>query len=169
VDASVVESIWRTSATAGVLQREVGLAPRALGFTYDTGPYLQLRACDPDEFQLAYAATLSDATKYADADRLVGEPLDRRPGWLDATWVRVAICHRTERWSDVVRLLTTVVNDPSLDEVTGHAARVTLGIAFGPVGHVRARTVPPRGAGRADRGGGRGRCARQGAFAAGPG
>jgi type VII secretion ATPase EccA len=46
----------------------------------------------------------------------------------------VAICHRTERWSDVVRLLTPVVNDPSLDEVTGHAARVTLGIALARLG-----------------------------------
>jgi type VII secretion ATPase EccA len=133
-DAHVVESIWRTSATAGVLQREIGLAPRALGFTYDTGLYLRLRACDLDDFQLAYAAALSDAGKYADADRLVGEVLERRPDWLNATWQRVAICHRTKRWSDVVRLLTTVVTDPSLDDVCAHAARVTLGIALARLG-----------------------------------
>ena len=134
VDARVVESIWRTSATAGVLQRHSGLAPQALGFTYDTGLYLRLRAVDPDDFQLAYAATLSDAAKYADADRLVGEVLDRRPDWRDAIWQRVAICYRTERWSDVVRLLTTAVNDPSLDDVFSHAARVTLGIALARLG-----------------------------------
>jgi type VII secretion ATPase EccA len=134
ISASVVESVWRTSATAGVLQRASGLAPGALGFIYDTGLYLQLRATDADDFQLAYAATLSGAAKYADADRLVGEVLDRRPGWLNATWQRVTICYRTERWSDVVRLLTTVVNDPSLDDVVSHAARVTLGVALARLG-----------------------------------
>jgi type VII secretion ATPase EccA len=133
-DAHVVESIWRTSATAGALQRQIGVAPHALGFTYDTGLYLQLRATDRDDFQLAYAAALSDSAKYADADRLVGEVLERRPGWLNAAWLRVAICYRTERWSDVVRLLTAVVNDPSLDEVFGHATRVTLGIALARLG-----------------------------------
>ncbi|MBP1818697.1 type VII secretion ATPase EccA [Mycobacterium sp. OAE908] len=133
-DAHVVESVWRTSATAGLLQRQAGLAPRALVFTYDTGLYLQLRASDPDDFQLAYAATLSNAGNYADADRLVTEVLERRPGWLDATWQRVAIFYRAERWSDVVRLLTTVVNDPSLDDVFSHAARVTLGIALARLG-----------------------------------
>jgi type VII secretion ATPase EccA len=132
--ASVIESVWRTSATAGMLQREAGLAPHALGFTYETGLYLQLRASDPDDFQLAYAAALSDAAEYAEADRLVGEVLERRPGWLNATWQRVAICHRTERWSDVVRLLTTVVNDPSLDDVYGHAARIALGVALARLG-----------------------------------
>jgi type VII secretion ATPase EccA len=134
VDARVMESVWRTSATAGLLQRQIGLTPNALGFTYDTGLYLQLRATDPDDFQLAYAATLSDAAKYADADRLVGQLLERRPGWLNATWIRVAICYRTERWSDVVRLLTAVVNDPSLDEISSHAARVTLGNALARLG-----------------------------------
>jgi type VII secretion ATPase EccA len=134
VDAHVVESIWRTSATAGVLQRHSGLAPQALGFTYDTSLYLRLRAVDSDGFQLAYAAILSDAAKYADADRLVGEVLDRRPGWREAIWQRVAICYRTERWSDVVRLLTTVVNDPSLDDVFSHAARVALGISLARLG-----------------------------------
>lgn len=133
-DTHVVESIWRTSATAGALQRQVGLAPHALGFTYDTGLYLQLRATEPDDFQLAYAAILSDAGQYADADRLVGELLERRPGWLNASWLKVAICYRTERWSDVVRLLTTVVNDASLDDVFGHAARITLGIALARLG-----------------------------------
>jgi type VII secretion ATPase EccA len=134
VDNHVVEAIWRTLPSAGVLQQQIGLAPRALGFTYDTGLYLQFRATDPDDFQLAYAATLSDAARYADADRLVGELLDRRSDWLQATWMRVAICHRAERWSDVVRLLTAVVTDPSLDEVFSHAVRVTLGNALARLG-----------------------------------
>jgi type VII secretion ATPase EccA len=134
INARVVESIWRTVGTAGLLQREIGLAPDALGFTYDTGLYLQLRATDRDDFQLAYAATLSEADRFADADRLIGDVLDRRPDWHSATWLRVALCYRTERWSDVVRLLTGVVNDGSLDEVFRHAARVTLGIALARLG-----------------------------------
>jgi ESX secretion system protein EccA len=134
VSAHVVQSIWRTSATAGVLQRQIDLAPGSLGFTYDTGLYLQFRATDRDDFQLAYAATLSDASNFAAADRLVGELIDRRLGWLEARWLRVAICYSTERWSDVVRLLTPVVTDESLDEVFAHASRVTLGIALARLG-----------------------------------
>lgn len=134
VSPTVIESVWRTSGTAGALQRQIEIAPRALGFTYDTGLYLQFRATDPDDFQLAYAAALSETGAYADADQLVGELLERRPGWAQATWLRVAICYRTERWSDVVRLLTPVVNDSALDELYTHAARVTLGIALARLG-----------------------------------
>jgi ESX secretion system protein EccA len=134
VSPTVIESVWRTSGTAGVLQRQIELAPGALGFTYDTGLYLQFRAADPDDFQLAYAAALSETGAYADADQLVGELIERRPGWLQAKWLRIAICHRTERWSDVVRLLTPVVNDSSLDDLYAHAARVTLGIALARLG-----------------------------------
>ncbi len=135
-DASptVIESVWRTSATAGVLQRQIELAPGALGFTYDTGLYLQFRAADRDDFQLAYAAALSETGVYADADQLVSELIERRPAWLQAKWLRIAICHRTERWSDVVRLLTPVVNDSALDDLYAHAARVTLGIALARLG-----------------------------------
>jgi hypothetical protein len=133
VSAQVVESVWRTSGTAGVLQRQI-VAPEALGFSYDTGLFLQFRATDRDDFQLAYAARLSESSDYAGADRLVGELIDRRPGWLQARWLRVAICYRTQRWSDVVRLLTPVVNDSSLDEMYAHAARVTLGIALARLG-----------------------------------
>lgn len=135
-DASprVIESVWRTSATAGLLARQIALAPRMLGFDYDTGLYLQFRAADPDDFQLAYAATLSEQGKYSEADQLVGEVLERRPTWLAARWLRVALNYRTERWSDVVRLLTPIVNDSTLDELYAHAARVTLGVALGRLG-----------------------------------
>jgi type VII secretion ATPase EccA len=134
VSPTVIESVWRTSATAGALQRQIELAPGALAFLYDTGLYLQFRAADPDDFQLAYAAALSETGAYADADQLVGELIERRPGWLQAKWLRIAFCHRTERWSDVVRLLTPVVNDSSLDGLYAHAARVTLGIALARLG-----------------------------------
>jgi type VII secretion ATPase EccA len=130
----VIESVYRTSATAGVLQQQVELAAGAVGFSYDTGLYLQFRATDPDDFQLAYAATLCDTADYESADRLVGELTERRPGWLDARWLRVAINYRTERWSDVVRLLTPVVNDEALDPMFAHAARVTLGISLARLG-----------------------------------
>lgn len=134
VSARVVEAIWTTRATAGALQRHVEMAPGALGFHYDTGLYLQFRAADHDDFQLAYAAALCDAGAYADADTLVDELIGRRPGWLQARWLRVAVNHRTQRWSDVVRLLTPVVNDASLDATYAHAARVTLGIALARLG-----------------------------------
>jgi hypothetical protein len=62
-----------------------------------TGLYLQFRAVAPDDFQLAYAAALSEAGEYAQADHLVGAVIDRRPGWRQARWLRVAINYRAER------------------------------------------------------------------------
>ncbi|OBB02004.1 type VII secretion AAA-ATPase EccA [Mycobacteriaceae bacterium 1482268.1] len=134
VSPTVIESVWRTSATAGLLARQIALSARALGFSYDTGLYLRFRAADPDDYQLAYAATLCDQRDYQEADRLIAEVLERRPGWLQALWLRVALNYRTQRWSDVVRVLTPVVNEPTLDEFYSHAARVTLGIALGRLG-----------------------------------
>lgn len=134
VSGAVVDAVWRTRASAGLLQREIDLAAGDLGFTYDSGLYLQFRASEVDDFQLAYAARRAGQGELAEADALVGELLARRPGWLNATWLRVSINHRAQRWNDVVRLLTPVVTNPSLDEVTAHAARVTLGIALARLG-----------------------------------
>src|ERR1700758_865121 len=126
----VIQALWRTAATAGVLQRQVDLAPAALGFEYDTGLYLRFRATGPDDFQLAYAAALAAVGEYADAYELVTAVTGRRPSWREARWVAVVINYRAERWSDVVKLLTPIVNDPGLDEVFSHAAKITLGIAL---------------------------------------
>ena len=134
VSTRVIESVWRTSGTAGLLQRQIELAPGTLGFTYDTGLYLRFRATDPDDFQLAYAATLSYTGDYAAADRHIAAVIERRPGWLQARWLHVALYYLADRWSDVVWLLTPMVNDPSLDEVFAHAARITLGIALAKLG-----------------------------------
>lgn len=134
VSGAVIDAVWRTRSSAGLLQREIDLAAGDLGFTYDTGLYLQFRASEVDDFQLAYAARRVAEGEPAEADALVGELLARRPGWLNATWLRVAISHRAQRWNDVVRLLTPVVTDPSLDEITSHAARITLGIALARLG-----------------------------------
>jgi type VII secretion ATPase EccA len=105
-----------------------------LGFRYDTGLYLQFRATGPDDFALAYAAALAEAGKFADADQLVSAITERRPGWREARWVSVVINYRAERWSDVVQLLTPIVNDSELDEAFSHAAKVTLGIALARLG-----------------------------------
>lgn len=134
VSGAVIDAVWRTRSSAGLLQREIDLAAGDLGFTYDTGLYLQFRASEVDDFQVAYAARRAAEGEPAEADALVGELLARRPGWLNATWLRVAISHRAQRWNDVVRLLTPVVTDPSLDEITSHAARITLGIALARLG-----------------------------------
>ncbi|OBB38983.1 type VII secretion AAA-ATPase EccA [Mycolicibacterium fortuitum] len=134
VSGAVIDAVWRTRSSAGLLQREIDLAAGDLGFAYDTGLYLQFRASEVDDFQLAYAARRAAEGEPGEADALVGELLARRPGWLNATWLRVAISHRAQRWNDVVRLLTPVVTDPSLDEITSHAARITLGIALARLG-----------------------------------
>ncbi|WP_269845539.1 type VII secretion AAA-ATPase EccA [Mycobacterium lehmannii] len=130
----VLEAIWQTVATAGVLQRHVQLAEGDLAFTYDTGLYLKFSASTPDDFQLAYAVTLCDAGDYVGADELVEPLITRRPSWLDARWVRIAMYYRAERWSDVVRLITPIVNDTRLDETYAHAARVALGTSLARLG-----------------------------------
>ena len=133
----VLEAVWRTATTAGVLQRQVELAPGTLGFRYDTGLYLQFRASDSDGFQLAYAAALAStgtAGRLADAYRLVSDLTARRPSWREARWVAVVTNYRAERWSDVVKLLTPIVNDADLDEAFSHAAKITLGIALARLG-----------------------------------
>ena len=133
----VLEAVSRTSPTAGTLQRQVELAPEALGFRYDTGLYLQFRATDTDDFQLAYAAALAstgDAGKYGDAYELVAGVTERRPTWREARWLAVVVNYRAERWSDVVKLLTPIVNDPDLDESFSHAAKITLGTALARLG-----------------------------------
>jgi type VII secretion ATPase EccA len=134
VSIRVLESVWHTASTAGVLQREVELAPGALGFRYDTGLYLQFRATGPDDFALAYAAALAEAGKFADADQMVSAITERRPGWREARWVSVVINYRAERWSDVVKRLTPIVNDSDLDEAFSHAAKITLGTALARLG-----------------------------------
>jgi len=134
ISPGVIQAVWRTAATAGVLQRQVELASGALGFRYDTGLYLQFRATDPDDFHLAYAAALATGGEFAEAHEIVSDVADRRPSWREARWVAVVVNYRAERWSDVVKLLTPIVNDPDLDEAFSHAAKITLGTALARLG-----------------------------------
>src|SRR6516162_1409612 len=134
VSMRVLEAVSRTAATAGRLQRQVELAPGALGFRYDTGLYLQFRATAADDFHLAYAAALATDGRFADADQIVSGLTERRPSWREARWVAVVINYRAERWSDVVKLLTPIVNDSDLDEAFSHAAKIALGTALARLG-----------------------------------
>ncbi|BBZ46208.1 type VII secretion AAA-ATPase EccA [Mycobacterium parmense] len=137
VSMRVLEAVFRTAPTAGVLQRQVELAPGVLGFRYDTGLYLQFRATTPDDFRLAYAAVLASTGgpgEFAEADRIVSGLTERRPSWREARWVAVVINYRAERWSDVVKLLTPMVNDSDLDDAFAHAVKITLGIALARLG-----------------------------------
>jgi type VII secretion ATPase EccA len=133
----VLEQVSRTVATAGVLQRQVELERGSLGFRYDTGLYLQFRAASPDEFHLAYAAALASAggaREYATAYEIVRRIAERRPKSREARWIAVVINYRAERWSDVVKLLTPIVNDPDLDAAFAHAAKIALGTALARLG-----------------------------------
>ncbi|BCZ21254.1 type VII secretion system ESX-3 AAA family ATPase EccA3 [Mycobacterium senriense] len=135
-DASlrVLEAVSRNVATVGTLQRQVDLTPGSLGFRYDTGLYLQFRAATPDDFHLAYAAALATAGRFAEADEIVTGLTAGRPNWREARWVSVVINYRAERWSDVVKLLTPIVNDADLDEAFSHAAKIALGTALARLG-----------------------------------
>ena len=130
----VLEAVSATAHTAGALQRRVELDSGALGFSYDTGLYLQFRATAPDDFQLAHAAALAGQGHYAPADAIVAPVLARRPDWPQARWVATVVQYRAQRWADVVRLLTPIVNDTGLDDCYAHAARITLGTALARLG-----------------------------------
>lgn len=130
----VLKSMVDSLPTAGALARRIGLAPNVLGFTYDSGLYLQFLAVDPDGFRLAYAAGLAGSGQFAAAGALVAAVMEGSPESRHARWVATAIHHRAERWADVVKLLTPVVNDTSADEMFAHAAKVTLGIALARLG-----------------------------------
>ncbi|TAM64073.1 MAG: type VII secretion system ESX-3 AAA family ATPase EccA3 [Mycobacterium sp.] len=134
VSLRVLEAVSRTAATAGVLRRQVDLAPDSLGFRYDTGLYLQFRATTPDDFHLAYAAALATAGRFADADDIVAGLTADRPNWREARWVSIVINYRAERWSDVVKLLTPIVNDTDLDDAFSHAAKIALGTSLARLG-----------------------------------
>jgi type VII secretion ATPase EccA len=134
VSLRALEAVSRTAATSGRLQRQVELAPGALGFRYDSGLYLQFRASTTDEFHLAFAAALATAGRFAEADEIVADLTKRRPNWRDARWVAIVINYRAERWSDVVKLLTPIVNDPELEESFAHAAKIALGTSLARLG-----------------------------------
>ena len=135
VSLDVLEAVARTASTAGTLARRVELAPGALGFRYDTGLYLKFRAATPDDFQLAYAAGLAaTGGRFTDAGRIAADLTGSRPNWHEARWVAVVINYRAQRWSDVVELLTPIVNDADLDDTFSHAARITLGTALARLG-----------------------------------
>jgi type VII secretion ATPase EccA len=48
--------------------------------------------------------------------------------------VSVVINYRAQRWSDVVKLLTPIVNDPDLDAAFSHATKIALGTALARLG-----------------------------------
>jgi hypothetical protein len=130
----VLEAISHNTATAGVLQRQVQLTEGALGFRYDSGLYLKFRATVPDDFHLAYASALAGDGRFAAAFQLVSDVSRRRPSSHEARWVTSTIHYRAERWSDVVKLLSPMVNDPTLDEHFAHAVKVALGISLARLG-----------------------------------
>lgn len=134
LSARVLEAVSRTAANAGTLQRRLELGRGELGFHYDTGLYLKFRATEPDDFHLAHAAQLAIAGDCAQAHALVAEILQRRPDWTEARWLAIVVHHHAARWSDMVKLLTGLVNDAELDELFGHAAKIALGTALARLG-----------------------------------
>ena len=138
----------------------------ALGFLYDTGLYLKFRATEPDDFHLAYAAALAGDGRFAAAHQLVSDVSRRRPSSREARWVTSTIHYRAERWSDVVKLLSPMVNDADLDEHFAHAVKIALGISLARLGMFAAALSYLEEPGRPGRRRGGRRCVGQGAVAA---
>ncbi len=168
VSLRVLEAVSQTAPTAGVLQRQVELAPGALGFRYDTGLYLQFRATAarrlPPRLRGRAGHRRAVCRRRRDCHRphrappgLACGPLGRRRHQLPRRTLvgrrQVADPDRQRRRSRR-GFLARGQDDP------GHRA--------GPAGHVRPRAVLPRGARRPRRGGGGRRRAGQSAGAARP-
>ncbi|MCV7175117.1 type VII secretion AAA-ATPase EccA [Mycolicibacterium sphagni] len=130
----VLAQVARTLDTTGMLQRRIELPAGALGFDYDTGLYLRFRATTTDDFRLAHAGALAIDGKFHAADEIVAEIRARRPEWREARWVDAALRSRAQRWSDVIKLLTPIVNDTDLDPLYAHAAKISLGVALARLG-----------------------------------
>ncbi|MGB0969604.1 MAG: type VII secretion AAA-ATPase EccA [Mycobacterium sp.] len=132
----VLSAICSTTPTAGALREKVGLSPDALGFGYDSGLYLQFRACEPDGFALALAANAILRGKLAHGHDLIVEVASRSTFSIEALWMHAAVHYRAERWSDVVALLTPLVGEakPALDALVAHAVRIVLGISLARLG-----------------------------------
>jgi len=130
----VLEAISHNTATAGVLRRQVELPEGALGFHYDTGLYLKFRATEPDDFHLAYAVALAGDGRFAAAHQLASDVSRRRPSSREARWVMSTIHYRAERWADVVKLLSPIVNDADLEPTFAHAVKIALGISLARLG-----------------------------------
>lgn len=136
INEHVLSAICSTAHTAGALREEVGLSPDALGFGYDSGLYLQFRACEPDGFALALAANAVRRGKLAHAHGLIVDVASRSTFSIEARWMHAAVHYRAQRWSDVVALLTPLVGEakPALDTLVAHAVRITLGISLARLG-----------------------------------
>ncbi|BBY65577.1 type VII secretion AAA-ATPase EccA [Mycolicibacterium helvum] len=132
--SAVLEAVATTSHTAGVLARRIELTPSALGFWYESGLYLTFRATGPDDFRLANGASLAIAGRSCEADAIVAEVVARIPGSREARWVAAAIHYRAARWADVVKLLTPLYTDATLDDSFAHAIRIALGTALARLG-----------------------------------
>ncbi|WP_167098037.1 type VII secretion AAA-ATPase EccA [Mycobacterium sp. DL592] len=130
----VLHAISATAHTAGALQRRIELDAGALTFSYDSGLYLTFQASRPDDFHLAYAGDLLSRGAFAEAAEVVADVTERRPDSREARWAAVAVNYRAQRWSDVVRLLTPIVNDTEADDLFRHAVRVALGTALARLG-----------------------------------
>ncbi len=135
-DEHVLSAICSTAPTAGALREAVGLSPDALGFSYDSGLYLQFRACEPEGFALALAANAVRRGKLAHAHDLIVDVASLNNFSIEALWMRASVHYRAERWSDVVALLTPLVGEakPALDPLVAHAVRIALGISLARLG-----------------------------------
>ncbi|MGL6236535.1 MAG: type VII secretion AAA-ATPase EccA [Segniliparus sp.] len=131
---AVLESAAASSASSGELGREAGLAAEALGFRYESGLYLRLRAAEPVGLRLAHAAAIADAGDLGRAHEIAEAATKAHPERFDARWLSAAICYRAGRWNDVVARLTPVVAEGGLDEAAAHAARISLGVALARLG-----------------------------------
>lgn len=131
---AVLDSAVAASATSGELSREIGLPPEALGFHYESGLYLRLRAAEPAGLRLARAAAIAAEGDLGRAHEIAESVARAHPERFDARWLRAAVCYRAGRWDDVVALLTPVVADGGLDPASAHAARISLGVALARLG-----------------------------------
>ncbi|BBY08705.1 type VII secretion AAA-ATPase EccA [Mycobacterium noviomagense] len=99
----VLDNAWATVNTFGWEIRRLGLSDLEFRPQVSDGLFLRLAVTSVDSLAAAYAATLIDAKRYAEAARLLDETQPRQP--VDAElvrYVRGLLHFRTGRWPDVL-------------------------------------------------------------------
>ncbi|WP_328857030.1 type VII secretion AAA-ATPase EccA [Williamsia herbipolensis] len=126
-----IMNLYRSRGAVNAELRRLGLPPRTLVGRFATGLYIDYPITDTVEIIAAYAASLIGGLDYTGAE----EVLDEIPTGTDApiaTYVRAIMHFRTQRWPDVLTILSG--SGSWTDEYMQAGANVMAGSACAQLG-----------------------------------
>ncbi|MBH0777578.1 type VII secretion AAA-ATPase EccA [Nocardia bovistercoris] len=143
VTKDVLYNLYKTStSTLFREQRRLGLAPRTLAGRFLVGLYIDYPLASYTEIWLAHAAQLVADREYDEAERVLDELAAYRASMLSDTdraiddrisaYIRAVMHYNTQRWSDVMAVLTGSADWDDLYLAAG--ANVMVGSACAQLG-----------------------------------